>query len=196
MSSTLKLEIITPGETAYSADVQMVTLLAVNGQIGIYPSHVALLTRILPGEMIVRKDGRDESQSEQQPTHLEKRSLIPDVADNRSAALRERSMSSWCPRVRLSFSRRGGRTPPRVDDFRAPSKEKSTRLETVRSLEPGDDEAGGRTHREPWPMGSNHGLRNTNGVRHLQGSACHEGFVQPPYAGGADPVRIERAGGP
>ena len=60
MSSTLKLEIITPGETAYSADVQMVTLLAVNGQIGIYPSHVALLTRILPGGMIVRKNGRDE----------------------------------------------------------------------------------------------------------------------------------------
>ena len=60
MSSTLKLEIITPAATAYSADVQMVTLLAVNGQIGIYPSHVALLTRILPGEMIVRKDGRDE----------------------------------------------------------------------------------------------------------------------------------------
>ncbi len=60
MSSTLKLEIITPGENTYSADVQMVTLLAVNGQIGIYPSHVALLTRILPGEMIVRKDGRDE----------------------------------------------------------------------------------------------------------------------------------------
>jgi ATP synthase F1 epsilon subunit len=60
MSGTLKLEIITPAATAYSADVQMVTLLAVNGQIGIYPSHVALLTRILPGEMIVRKDGRDE----------------------------------------------------------------------------------------------------------------------------------------
>jgi F-type H+-transporting ATPase subunit epsilon len=60
MSGTLKLEIITPAKTAYSADVQMVTLLAVNGQIGIYPSHVALLTRVLPGEMIVRKDGRDE----------------------------------------------------------------------------------------------------------------------------------------
>jgi len=58
--STLKLEIITPVETAYSADVQMVTLPAVEGQIGIYPSHVALVTRMLPGEMIIRKDGRDE----------------------------------------------------------------------------------------------------------------------------------------
>jgi F-type H+-transporting ATPase subunit epsilon len=60
MSSTLKLEIITPVETAYSADVQTVTLPAVEGQIGIYPSHVALVTRMLPGEMIIRKDGRDE----------------------------------------------------------------------------------------------------------------------------------------
>ena len=60
MSTTLKLEIITPVETAYSAEVQMVTLPAVDGQIGIYPSHVALLTRMVPGEMIVRKDGRDE----------------------------------------------------------------------------------------------------------------------------------------
>ena len=60
MAGTLKLEIITPVETAYSADVQMVTLPAVTGQIGIYPLHVPLLTRMVPGEMIVRKDDRDE----------------------------------------------------------------------------------------------------------------------------------------
>jgi len=60
MSGTLRLEIITPIEIAYSADVQMVTLPAIEGQIGIYPSHVALLTRMLPGEIFIRKDGRDE----------------------------------------------------------------------------------------------------------------------------------------
>jgi F-type H+-transporting ATPase subunit epsilon len=60
MAGTLKLEIITPVETAYSADDQMVTLPAVTGQIGIYPLHVPLLTRIVPGELIVRKDDRDE----------------------------------------------------------------------------------------------------------------------------------------
>jgi F-type H+-transporting ATPase subunit epsilon len=60
MAGTLKLEIITPVETAYSADVQMVTLPAVSGQIGVYPLHVPLLTRMVPGEMIVRKDDRDE----------------------------------------------------------------------------------------------------------------------------------------
>ena len=60
MAGTLKLEIITPVETVYSADVQMVTLPAVTGQIGIYPLHVPLLTRMVPGEMIVHKDDHDE----------------------------------------------------------------------------------------------------------------------------------------
>jgi F-type H+-transporting ATPase subunit epsilon len=60
MADTLRLDIITPAETAYSADVEMVTLPAVTGQIGIYPLHVPLLTRVVPGEMIVRRNGRDE----------------------------------------------------------------------------------------------------------------------------------------
>ena len=61
MSGTLRLEIVTPLEVAYSADVEMVTLPGVSGQIGIYPQHTPLLTRIVPGEMTVRLDGRDES---------------------------------------------------------------------------------------------------------------------------------------
>jgi len=58
--TTLLLEIVTPSETVYSSQVEMVTLPAADGQIGIYPMHVPLLTRMVPGEMIVRKDGRDE----------------------------------------------------------------------------------------------------------------------------------------
>jgi len=60
MTETLTLEIVTPLAVAYSAAVQMVTLPAVDGQIGILPRHVALLTRIVPGEIIVRRDGHDE----------------------------------------------------------------------------------------------------------------------------------------
>lgn len=60
MTSTLKLEIVTPAAVAYASDVEMVTLPGVDGQIGIYPNHVPLLTRIVPGEIIVRKNGRDE----------------------------------------------------------------------------------------------------------------------------------------
>lgn len=60
MTETLTLEIVTPAAVVYSAAVQMVTLPAVDGQIGVFPRHVPLLTRIVPGEIIVRKDGQDE----------------------------------------------------------------------------------------------------------------------------------------
>jgi len=60
MADTLKLEIVTPGATTYSEDVSMVTLPAVEGQIGIYPHHVPLMTRIVPGELRVRREGQDD----------------------------------------------------------------------------------------------------------------------------------------
>ncbi|HEY1337577.1 MAG TPA: ATP synthase F1 subunit epsilon [Bryobacteraceae bacterium] len=59
MPETLKLEIITPEGAVYSSDVEMVTLPGVAGQMGIYPQHVPLITEMVPGEIIVRKDGRD-----------------------------------------------------------------------------------------------------------------------------------------
>lgn len=59
MTNTLRLEIVTPEATVYSEDVDMVTLPAVNGQIGVLPQHVRLMTQMVPGELIVRKDGRD-----------------------------------------------------------------------------------------------------------------------------------------
>ena len=59
MANTLKLEIVTPEGTAYSEDVEMVTLPGVAGQMGILPQHVPLISQMMPGEMIVRKDGRD-----------------------------------------------------------------------------------------------------------------------------------------
>lgn len=57
--ATLKLEIVTPDAKAYSDDVEMVTLPGAEGEMGIYPSHVPLLTQIIPGEVVVRKAGRD-----------------------------------------------------------------------------------------------------------------------------------------
>lgn len=59
MADTVKLEIVTPDGTVYSEDVEMVTLPVVEGQIGIMPRHVPLITQLVPGEMIVRKDGRE-----------------------------------------------------------------------------------------------------------------------------------------
>ena len=59
MASTLQLEIVTPDAKVFSEGVEMVTLPGAEGEMGIYPQHVPLLTQIVPGEVIVRKDGRD-----------------------------------------------------------------------------------------------------------------------------------------
>ena len=61
MSDSLKLEIVTPEGTVYSEDVEMVTLPGVVGEMGIYPQHVPLMTQMVPGELIVHKDGKDLS---------------------------------------------------------------------------------------------------------------------------------------
>ncbi len=59
MANTLKLEVVTPDAVTYSEDVEMVTLPGVEGELGIFPMHVPLLTQITAGEVSVRKDGRD-----------------------------------------------------------------------------------------------------------------------------------------
>jgi F-type H+-transporting ATPase subunit epsilon len=59
MASTLKLEIVTPEAKIYSEDVDMVTLPGVEGEMGIYPMHVPLLTQVVAGEIIALKGGRD-----------------------------------------------------------------------------------------------------------------------------------------
>ena len=60
MAETLKLEIVTPEGKAYSQDVEMVTFTGVEGEMGILPHHVRLMTQVLPGELVARKAGRDE----------------------------------------------------------------------------------------------------------------------------------------
>ena len=60
MTNTLRLEIVTPEATVYSEDVDMVTLPAINGQMGVLPQHIRLMTQLVPGEMIVHKGGRDD----------------------------------------------------------------------------------------------------------------------------------------
>jgi F-type H+-transporting ATPase subunit epsilon len=59
MADTLKLEIVTPDAKVFSDDVEMVTLPGVEGEMGIYPNHVPLMTQIVPGEIIARKAGQD-----------------------------------------------------------------------------------------------------------------------------------------
>src|SRR5215212_976993 len=59
MAATLRLEIVTPDATAYSEDVEMVTLTGAEGELGVYPNHVPLLTTLRPGELRVLKGSRE-----------------------------------------------------------------------------------------------------------------------------------------
>jgi F-type H+-transporting ATPase subunit epsilon len=47
----LLLEIVTPEAKTFSDDVDMVVLPGVEGELGILPMHVPLMTRLLPGEV-------------------------------------------------------------------------------------------------------------------------------------------------
>ncbi len=60
MTGTLKLEIVTPEGVAYSDNVEMVTLPGSEGEMGVYPMHTPLMTRIVSGEMAVRAKGKDQ----------------------------------------------------------------------------------------------------------------------------------------
>jgi F-type H+-transporting ATPase subunit epsilon len=57
--ATLKLEIVTPEAKIYSEDVDMVTLPGIEGEMGIYPMHVPLMTQVTAGELVARKGGQD-----------------------------------------------------------------------------------------------------------------------------------------
>lgn len=59
MSSMLKLEIVTPEGVAFSEAVEVVTLPGAEGELGIYPQHVPLLTQVVPGEVIARKGAQE-----------------------------------------------------------------------------------------------------------------------------------------
>jgi F-type H+-transporting ATPase subunit epsilon len=59
MASNFKLDIVTPDGVAYSEEVEMVTLPGIEGQMGVLPEHTPLMTQIVPGEIIVQKDGQD-----------------------------------------------------------------------------------------------------------------------------------------
>ena len=58
--ATLKLEIVTPEGVTYSENVEMVTLPGAEGEMGIYPNHVPLMTQVMAGEVAARREGRDE----------------------------------------------------------------------------------------------------------------------------------------
>jgi F-type H+-transporting ATPase subunit epsilon len=59
MPETLKLEIVTPQATVFSDQVELVTLPGVDGEMGIYPNHVRLMTQMVPGQVTVQQNGAE-----------------------------------------------------------------------------------------------------------------------------------------
>lgn len=57
----LKLEIVTPEGNVYSEEIDYVVLPTLNGEVGILPGHIPLLTMINPGELKVTRAGQEES---------------------------------------------------------------------------------------------------------------------------------------
>jgi F-type H+-transporting ATPase subunit epsilon len=54
----LILEIITPIKVLLKEEVDEITLRTVNGEISILPNHIDLVTKIFPGEMTIKRNGK------------------------------------------------------------------------------------------------------------------------------------------
>ncbi len=57
---SLILEIITPEKVIYKNEVDEIMAPTINGQIGILPGHVGLVSKVVPGELIIRKGNNQE----------------------------------------------------------------------------------------------------------------------------------------
>jgi len=60
MAETLRLSIATPQATIFSEDVEMVTLPGIEGDMGVYPQHLRLITRVIPGELVISQKGQEK----------------------------------------------------------------------------------------------------------------------------------------
>ena len=56
---TLRLDITTPEANVFSDDVDMVVVPGIEGELGILPQHIPLMTTLKPGALKVTKQGHD-----------------------------------------------------------------------------------------------------------------------------------------
>jgi F-type H+-transporting ATPase subunit epsilon len=59
MAATLKLEIVTPEAKVFADDVEMVTFTGIDGEMGIYPTHMPVMTQLVAGEICARKNSEN-----------------------------------------------------------------------------------------------------------------------------------------
>jgi F-type H+-transporting ATPase subunit epsilon len=58
--SMLRLEIVTPEGLTFAGDARMVVVPGVEGELGILPDHMPLMSEIVPGEVAVTTSGNEE----------------------------------------------------------------------------------------------------------------------------------------
>tara|TARA_B100000902_G_scaffold375702_1_gene405964 strand:- start:816 stop:1070 length:255 start_codon:yes stop_codon:yes gene_type:complete len=58
--ASLKLEIVTSEETVFNGNVDYVSVMSIDGQIGILPNHISLISELDKGNLMWR-DGNNEN---------------------------------------------------------------------------------------------------------------------------------------
>lgn len=58
---SLTLEIVTPEAKVFSAPIDTVVIPTVDGEIGILPGHIPLLTQVANGQLVVTREGKTEA---------------------------------------------------------------------------------------------------------------------------------------
>jgi F-type H+-transporting ATPase subunit epsilon len=62
MASTLHIDVVSAEESIYSGEAEFVVLPGESGELGIYPRHVPLITRIRPGTVRIKPAGGGEEE--------------------------------------------------------------------------------------------------------------------------------------
>jgi F-type H+-transporting ATPase subunit epsilon len=60
-AATLHLQVVTPEAKIFDSTVEGVVLPGSEGEMGALPMHAALMTKLNPGELLIRLDGRTHS---------------------------------------------------------------------------------------------------------------------------------------
>ena len=58
--SSIKLEVVSPDEKVYEADISMLIVRSTGGELGILPKHAPLITGLIPHAMRVKLPGGEE----------------------------------------------------------------------------------------------------------------------------------------
>ncbi len=62
MANTIQVEVVSAEESVYSGEAAFVVLPGESGELGIYPRHTPLITRIKPGAIRIQPSGGGEEQ--------------------------------------------------------------------------------------------------------------------------------------